>query len=185
MRLEGYSNYEIDPEAGTVWSYKSNRFIGAYDKDKYISVCLINDKGDKKMISMHRLIWTVVNGEIPKGMEINHIDENKENNSILNLSLVTHKENTNWGTRNERIIKNRVGKFKEKPVIRYINGNINGLFKSSRDAERKTGVCNVTIGRLCQKPNIIDKSGWRYLEDQLADWLEEIQDEDIKKERVA
>lgn len=44
-------------------------------------------------------------GVIPQGMQINHKDEDKTNNSIDNLELMTNKENSSYGTRNERISK--------------------------------------------------------------------------------
>ncbi len=51
---------------------------------------------------VHRLVWETFNGKVPTGFEINHRDENKLNNSLSNLELVTHKQNCNYGTRNER-----------------------------------------------------------------------------------
>lgn len=38
---------------------------------------------------LHRFVWLCERGEIPKGCQIHHIDENKENNDISNLMLVT------------------------------------------------------------------------------------------------
>lgn len=45
-----------------------------------------------KIILVHDLIWIEQFGEIPKGMIIHHKDENKLNNKIENLQLVSHKE---------------------------------------------------------------------------------------------
>ena len=42
---------------------------------------------------IHRLVWETFNGKIPKGLEINHIDHNKSNNSLSNLELVSHSDN--------------------------------------------------------------------------------------------
>lgn len=42
----------------------------------------------------HRLIWELLNGTIPKGLQIDHIDHDGLNNSIGNLRLVTAKENS-------------------------------------------------------------------------------------------
>lgn len=42
---------------------------------------------------VHRVVWIAHRGEIPAGLEINHIDANKTNNSLDNLELVTRLEN--------------------------------------------------------------------------------------------
>ncbi len=41
----------------------------------------------------HRLVWLLLVGPIEEGFEIDHIDGNKENNSIDNLRKVTHTVN--------------------------------------------------------------------------------------------
>lgn len=48
---------------------------------------------NKKLYLAHRLAWVIFHGEIPNGMEIDHIDHNGENNAIENLRLVTSSEN--------------------------------------------------------------------------------------------
>lgn len=42
---------------------------------------------------VHRLVWETFKGTIPVGYELNHIDHDKSNNSLLNLELVSHKDN--------------------------------------------------------------------------------------------
>jgi len=68
----------------------------------YLSVSLCKD-GEDKHYAIHRLVMLAFVGECPKGMEINHIDENKQNNCLSNLEYVTPSENCNHGTRNNRI----------------------------------------------------------------------------------
>ena len=34
-----------------------------------------------------------------ENLDVNHIDENKENNDLTNLEWLTHKDNVNYGTR--------------------------------------------------------------------------------------
>lgn len=59
--------------------------------------------GEATYVSMHRLVWESFNKQkIPKNMQIHHIDENKLNNSIDNLKLVTQYENNHAGSRGER-----------------------------------------------------------------------------------
>jgi frataxin-like iron-binding protein CyaY len=45
------------------------------------------------MLLMHRLIWIHHNGAIPERYEIDHIDQDKLNNSLSNLRLVSHSQN--------------------------------------------------------------------------------------------
>ena len=43
---------------------------------------------------IHRLVVEAFIGEIPKGLEVNHISGQKTDNSIENLEVVTHAMNT-------------------------------------------------------------------------------------------
>ena len=66
--------------------------------------CVNIYNADKKCSGhfVHRLVWKAFVGPISEGMEINHKDENKTNNSLENLEIVTHKQNNNYGTRSIR-----------------------------------------------------------------------------------
>ena len=46
-----------------------------------------------KRYSVSRIVWTIVHGEIPKGMVIDHLDGDPWNNRIENLALKTHGDN--------------------------------------------------------------------------------------------
>lgn len=73
------------------------------DKHGYGTVMLMDNQGNYKRFYVHRLVWTAYMGEIPPGIEIDHIngrrngiDENGINaNSLQNLRAVTHKQNSN------------------------------------------------------------------------------------------
>ena len=177
MKLEGYSNYEIYPETGQVWSYKSNRFIGAKHHTGYWIVSLMSDNGYRKMWLLHRLIWTAVNGEIPKGFQINHIDEDKSNNTIFNLNLMTVIENANWGNGNERRSKSLTNNpLKSKSVVSLKGNEIVMYFPSIREVERKLGFRSGNISSCCkgrQSYKTIGGYKWQYVDDYLADWWEQ------------
>lgn len=46
-----------------------------------------------KIVRVHRLVAEIFLGEIAKGMEVDHIDGDRTNNSLTNLRIVTHAEN--------------------------------------------------------------------------------------------
>lgn len=44
-------------------------------------------------VMAHLIIWSMINGDVPEGMDIDHIDGDKLNNKIDNLRLATRSEN--------------------------------------------------------------------------------------------
>ena len=69
----------------------------------YLCVTLSKD-GDTRQFLIHRLVAKTF---MPIGIgEVNHIDENKENNTLSNLEWLSHKANINHGTCIERRTKN-------------------------------------------------------------------------------
>lgn len=132
-KLRDYKNYEIYSD-GRIWSNLRNKFLKPQTtKDGYKQVNLVDNEGNKKWYLLHRVVYEAVTSEpIPKGYEINHIDENKENNSITNLELVTHKQNMNFGTCTKRIAK-----ANSKKVGAYKNGELVMVFQSVKEAKKK------------------------------------------------
>lgn len=174
MKLEGYSDYEIFPNEGKVWSYKRNRYIGTPNERGYIKLSLTDDNGKQHNWKLHRLIWTVVNGEIPKDLTVNHIDENKENNSISNLNLMTNYENCHWGTHFERMKATIRTKY-AKPILGIKKGVIELYFPSTESASQN-GFHSGHIADCCKgKKNHNQHKGykWQYQDDYLADWWEQ------------
>ena len=58
----------------------------------YLRVILWKDGGYRLFLA-HRLVAIAFLGKIPENHEVNHLDGNKQNNSILNLEYVTRSEN--------------------------------------------------------------------------------------------
>ena len=139
-----YSNYEVY-EDGRIWSYKTKRFLKpATRKDGYQTVCLVDNEGKKKMYYIHRIVWEAVTREpIPPGYEINHRNEIKTSNMITNLELVSHKENINYGSRNERSAKSQ-----SKQVGAFKDGKLVMTFKSTSEAERN-GFYSSAVSKCC------------------------------------
>lgn len=93
-------------------------------KNGYYAVGLFKNN-THKTYKVHRLVWETFKGKIPIGYEINHIDENKENNRLENLNLMTHSENINYGNRNTNARINN----KNTKKVRQCNLNTGELIK--------------------------------------------------------
>ena len=115
----------------------------------------------KKKYQVHRLIYEVFNGQIPEGYEINHLDERPVNNRLENLNLVTHKENCNWGTRNERSAKKR-----SKVVLQFtLDDILVKEYQSTHQVERETGFASQYIIACCNgKYKTAYNYKWKYKE---------------------
>lgn len=135
-----FTKYEVYSD-GRIWSYSHKKFLKPQlDKDGYQQVALTDNEGKQKSYLVHRVVYESVTGKpIPKGMQINHIDEDKTNNQKSNLDLVSPKENSNWGTRTERLSK-QVGAFKDGELVM--------TFPSTREAGRN-GFDKGNVSRCC------------------------------------
>lgn len=175
MKLNGYSNYEIDINNGTVFNLKTKKYIGSVGTKGYLQTSLTDDIGEQHFWQMHRLIWTTAYGEIPEGMQVNHINEDKMNNSIFNLNLMTPKENCNWGSCIERRSQKCL-----KPILALKNGVIQMFFPSATDAVTMLNLTNSGISLCCSgKRNTYKGYQWMYMDDYLADWWEQEMDKAV------
>lgn len=153
--IEGYENlYEIsslgrvrsldryvDNGKGGIMLLKGRVLKPGKDGGGYLLVILSKD-GKPTAFIVHRLVYEAFYGKIPEGMQVNHIDENKSNNTIDNLNVMTSKENINWGTGNERRSKSHINhKALSKAVVQYdLQGNFIAEYPSVAEAGRKLGI---------------------------------------------
>ena len=86
QEYEKFPNWLIDVEEGKIWSKLKNKYINSIGKKGYIVINILNER----QYHVHRIIWECVNGEIPKGYDVHHINENKLDNRIINLELIEH-----------------------------------------------------------------------------------------------
>ena len=158
--IYGCTDYQADSETGEIISLKGinekslKQFI---NNSGYYKVQLIwNSK--YKNYYVHRLVWEAFNGPIPKGLQINHKDENKLNNCLNNLEMVTPQYNTMYGTARKR----RVEKI-SKPVRQLRNNEVIKDYPSATEAGRQTGIAQSSICRCCRTGHTAGGFHWIYL----------------------
>lgn len=116
----------------------------------YLSVNLSKNGKTKKFL-VHRLVAEAFITNSNNYLVINHIDENKLNNSLDNLEWCTYLYNNNYGEHSEKISTTR-SKNKNKKVYQYdLKGNLIKIFNNSMEAKKIMGYKNNSITRCCRK----------------------------------
>lgn len=97
----------------TNWGFK-NKTHQIYDnpvRDGYHQVNLPRVNGRKGAAYVHRLVFLTWQDALPvnyQEMEINHLDETRDNNCFYNLEMISHQDNVNYGSHNQRVADNNV-----------------------------------------------------------------------------
>ena len=170
--VPGYDGYMIS-DLGRVKSLnyrmtgKEQILIPGKDRYGYLYVDLWKD-GNRKRVFVHRLVWVAFNGPIPDCMQVNHINEDKTDNRLENLNLMTCKENNNWGTRNRIISEKMTNGKRSKWVIKLsLNNEILHFYPSTAQVERELGYDSTSISKCCNgKKHFKTAYGykWKYAE---------------------
>ena len=116
-QIKGFPAYEIDT-VGNVFTTKARSpLVGEDGKmsvrrntNGYHQVKLYQE-GKTHQRLVHRLMWETFKGDIPKGMTIDHIDNDNTNNLLSNLQVMSKSENIkkSWDNR---------GRSKIKPIVK-------------------------------------------------------------------
>ena len=156
--IEGFPDYQITSH-GRVISLKYGKMKELKQRKNNCGYLYLNLYENNKMHTkyVHQLVAQAFIPNPENKSEVNHIDENKTNNCVSNLEWMTHKENINHGTRNERVSKtNGDGRFKgsnhnrARAVIGFkINGCDIKYYKYTRESE-KDGFTHSNISACCK-----------------------------------
>lgn len=108
--IEGYNGDYLIYKDGRVYSNKSNLFL-KYGKNNsgYLQVNLWNNNKAKTRFVHHLVAQAYLNHK-PNGQTIvvDHIDDNKLNNSVENLQLITQRQNS---YKRNKLINKTVGVY--------------------------------------------------------------------------
>lgn len=167
--IQGYEGLYQISNYGRIKNKKNEYKTPPTMSNGYKKVCLYKN-GVYKNYLVHRLVWITFNGEIPKNIQVNHIDEDKTNNCLWNLNLMTPKQNINYGTGIKRRIEKQC-----KSVVAIKDNHIIHYFESIQEANRQgymgakiCGCANNKIGFKTHKGFI-----WKFTDDYLAEWWEQ------------
>ena len=90
-KVLNFENYSVN-ENGEVFSTRGKPLYQWNDNVGYRQVVLYKD-GKRCYKRVHRLVYEAFYGKIPNKLIVNHIDEDKNNNNLSNLEIVTNREN--------------------------------------------------------------------------------------------
>ena len=143
--IKGYEGLYQVSNLGRVKSFKgvSERILKiGVDRYGYISINLFKNN-KRKLCKVHRLVAEAFIPNQDNKPQVNHIDEVKTNNMVSNLEWVTAKENSNHGTRTEKMIKTQGIKIR---AIDIANGEWND-YCSQRECARELGLAGSSINK--------------------------------------
>lgn len=143
---------------GKKYFYKGQTLKPRVDEDGYLLVTLSRN-GKKRTFQVHRLVAETWIGNPDGKPEVNHLDEDKTNNDVLNLEWTTRKENANWGT---GIKRSAASKSKPVQAVDQNTGVVVMEFASVREAGR-SGFDSGTISACCRGERKSHKGyRWRF-----------------------
>lgn len=157
--VKGNKRYKIST-LGNVYDTQKERMLKQYISKGGYSFVYFSDRTFEEFENklVHRLVAEAFIMNPSNKKTVNHKDENKQNNNVLNLSWATQKEQNYYGTRMERI--------KETMNFKSIrNKNTNIIYRSIREAERITGILRSHISDACN--NRLKKESnndWEFIE---------------------
>lgn len=146
--IPNFSSYSIS-SCGRVRNDLRNTILHPSLSGGYFKVRLSNN-GVVQDFFIYRLVYMVFNNmsTIPNGMMIDHIDCNKQNDSLDNLRLITYSENV------LACFYEQKHNSSIRPVAQYtLQGEYIASFPSCREAGRKLNLDSSTISKVCRGKN--------------------------------
>lgn len=175
--VKGYEGHYQVSNYGNVRSIKFRKIkiLKPSKINGYLMVPLYLD-GEKKREMVHRLVYSTFVEDIPdfiaiKGMApqkqlvINHKDENKSNNRLENLELISMLENSHYGT---SLVRQKY-KWEEnsKKVYQYtLNLQLVRIWKSLKECKENGynagGICDCCKNKYMGYTNVYKNFVWSY-----------------------
>lgn len=125
-------------------------------KGWYLALILNDGLGKHKTCRIHRLVWESFRGDVPNGFVVHHKDNNKQNNNIKNLQLVSTMEHhkIHLAEHPEMIesMKRYNKLIRPKKICQYsLDGHYIAKYNNAKEASNETGVCSRKILQVCNR----------------------------------
>ncbi|MBR4486649.1 HNH endonuclease [bacterium] len=115
--------------------------------DKYgYNYVHLHKNGNEKYKLVHRLVAEAFIPNPNNLPQVNHKNEIKTDNNIENLEFCDVKYNLNYGTRNEKVSKNKSKKIKQLDK----DGNLINIWLNSLEASKKLNIHSGNIRSCCR-----------------------------------
>lgn len=169
--IKGYEGLYQVSNLGRVKSLNYHRtgreeiLLPNQDKYGYLYVNLYKER-KRTTKKFHRLVAETFIPNPLKLPQVNHINEDKTDNRVENLEWCSAKYNNNYGTKNTRMINNRMGYGKPIPILQYdLNNNFIKEYPSIMQVKKQLGysagnICQCCKGKIKQAYGFI----WKYKE---------------------
>ena len=114
--------------------------------------CCVRKYGQKgqKGYQVHRFVWEYFNGIIPEGKVIDHINDDKEDNRLCNLQLITQQQNCKKSAK-DRDYSFTVENHKNKKCVKATNietnevSYYNSLYATQQHLGINVGIVNLYV----------------------------------------
>ena len=95
-----YDLYAADKNGNVLHIIEKVPRKGCEQRNGYIK-CMVREYGGRqKGMFVHRFVWECFNGVIPEGKVIDHINDDKKDNRLCNLQLITQQQNCEKSAKN-------------------------------------------------------------------------------------
>ena len=91
--IPNFSSYMVCSDGYVINTVTGDVIRGSVKRTGYVEVCLTDNDGDRRSLLLHRLVAKAFCNREGEGLEVNHKDGDKTNNSAENLEWVEHGEN--------------------------------------------------------------------------------------------
>ena len=151
-QINDFDDYFVSNK-GRVYSTKTHKFIGNKNKKTGYHTATLT-RGKKSATKyIHHLVMRYFGKPKPNDdYEVDHIDGNKDNNSIENLQWLTHQENLNKRNAYKKDRKKRLGKKEMETFNRWYIYHRDSLMNLSNEKiaikfeeDTHIPICSITV----------------------------------------